>query len=183
MRPTLAILAGGSGSRLGGRAKGLLTRDAVPYVERLLGLQALCDDAFIVSADPAYDRFGVRRVEDVEPGRGAPGGVVTALLTATTPRVLVVACDMPFVTQATAATVIAAATDGDDVTCFVRDGRPEPLLAVYRASLGPAWRARLPDNPSLRTLFEGCAVRTLVPADPASLASINTPGDLAQVKS
>src|SRR4051812_15758133 len=95
---TLAILAGGAGKRLGGKAKGLLTADGVTYLERVLQLGQLCSEAMIVSSDPDYDRFGVRRVEDVEPDRGAPGGVVTALLSSRTPWVLVVACDMPFVT-------------------------------------------------------------------------------------
>lgn len=179
---TLAILAGGKGTRLGGRAKGLLTAEGTPFLERLLGLGARCAEAMIVSSDPGYDRFGVRRVEDVEPGRGAPGGVTTALLLARTPWVLVVACDMPFVTLEAVGPLIAAAGQ-TDVTCFLRDGALEPLLAVYRAALGPQWRARLGENQSLRSLLAGQTLRTLEPAQPRSLDSINTPEQLATVKS
>jgi molybdopterin-guanine dinucleotide biosynthesis protein A len=179
---TLAILAGGGGKRLGGKAKGLLTAGGVPFIQRVLALQSLCAEAIIVSADPAYDRFGVRRVEDVEPGRGAPGGVVTALLSVRTPWVLVAACDMPFVTLDAARALIAAAGD-EDITCFVRDGALEPLLGVYRSSLGAAWRARLGENPALRALLNERSLRTLDPADASSLDSINTPEQLALVKS
>ncbi len=179
---TLAILAGGAGKRLGGRAKGLLTANGVPFVERVLKLGLLCRDALIVSSDPAYDRFGVRRIEDVEPGRGAPGGLVTALLCARTPWVLVAACDMPFVTIAAAEQLIAAAHD-EDVTCFMRGAAVEPLLAVYRAALGVEWRPLLVGNPSLRALVSGRQLRTLEVSDAAVLDSINTVEQLATVKS
>ena len=182
---TLAILAGGAGNRLGGTAKGLLIARGVPFIAHVLKLGELCADAMIVSADPAYDRFGVRRVEDVEPGRGAPGGVVTALLEARTPWVLVAACDMPFVTLAAARMLIAAGAPSPiphDVTCFLRDGVLEPLLGVYRASLGSVWRTRLRENPALRALLLEQSLLTLDPPDASALDSINTPEQLAAVK-
>ncbi len=182
VRPTLAILAGGSGTRLGGKAKGLLVHDGRAFVDRLLALRPLCDGAVIVSSDSAYDAFGLPRIPDVVPGKGAPGGLVTALLAASTPWVLAVACDMPFLTPAAIAPLFAAAGD-TDVTCFTRDGQPEPLCAVYRAALGVPWRERLTANPSLRALIAGVSVRALAPADPRVLDSINTPDDLAAVKS
>ncbi len=179
---TLAILAGGSGKRLGGAAKGLLTFQGISYVERILQLSALCSEGLIISSDPRYDAFDARRVEDVEPGRGAPGGVVSALLAARAPWVLVVACDMPFVTVQAARLLIAAAGN-HDVVCFQRGGMLEPLLGVYRASLGPLWRERLGENPSMKLLLSGASVCALQPADPGCLESINTPEQLAAVKS
>jgi molybdopterin-guanine dinucleotide biosynthesis protein A len=180
--PTLAILAGGSGRRLGGRAKGLLTREGTAFVVRLLALRPPGADALIVSSDPAYDPFGVRRVEDVIPGKGAPGGLVTALLAAPSEWVLAVACDMPYLTPEAVAPLIAAAGHSD-VTCFARDGAPEPLCAVYRSALGGPWKERLPENPSLRALIASASVQMLTPGDPNMLDSINTPADWASVKS
>ncbi len=175
---TLCILAGGAGRRLGGRAKGLLTADGVTFIEKLLQLRAFCRDALVVSNDPAYDRFGVRRIEDVVPGKGAPGGVVTALLAASTPWILAVACDMPFVT-ARAVQRLVDAGGAHDVSCYER----EPLLAIYRTSLGARWRARLDGNPSLQTLVAEQSPLTLIPDDAATLESINTIDQLAKVKS
>jgi len=175
---TLCILAGGAGKRLGGRAKGLLTTDGVTFVEKLLALRTFCTDALIVSSDPAYDRFGVRRIEDVVPGKGAPGGVVTALLAAKTPWALVVACDMPFVTTRTVQRLVDAGGT-HLVTCYAR----EPLLAIYRAWLGAAWRARLVENPSLQTLLAELSPLALTAEDVAALQSINTVDQLAKVKS
>lgn len=179
---TLAILAGGKGERLGGVAKGLLSLEGRPFLERILKLGRLCAESIIVAADPVYDRFGVRRVEDCEPGRGAPGGVVTALLSARTPWVLIVACDMPFVTLDSTAAILDAAGD-HDVTCYRRGEALEPMLAVYRACLGAQWRAGLAGNPSLHALIAGARFRAIAPADPHSLDSINTAEQLAQVKS
>jgi molybdopterin-guanine dinucleotide biosynthesis protein A len=179
---TLAILAGGKGERLGGVAKGLLVHQGLTFIEHLLSLETLCREALIVSGDPSYDRFGARRVEDLDPGHGAPGGVVTALLCARTPQVLVVACDMPFVTREAARKLIAAVGPAD-VTCHARAGQLEPMLAVYRASLGPRWRARLPEHPSLRALIAAQTVSILTADDDRVLDSINTHDQLAAVKS
>ena len=98
---TFAILAGGRGSRLGGCAKGLLEVGG----QTLLSLQLRSAAAFknrVLVADDAvpYLGFDLDVVRDVEPGSGAPGGVVSALLAARTAWVLVVACDMPFVNDA-----------------------------------------------------------------------------------
>jgi molybdopterin-guanine dinucleotide biosynthesis protein A len=180
--PTIAILAGGKGTRLGGVAKGLLVREGRTVIERLLELGPLGAQTLIVSGDPAYDRFGVARVEDVERGRGAPGGLVTALLAAKTEWVLVVACDMPFISLDAARAVIAGADDCD-VCCYQRAGELEPMLAVYRSALGPLWRGRLSTNPSLRSLLKTVRVRALEPSDPRVLDSLNTPADLAEGKS
>jgi molybdopterin-guanine dinucleotide biosynthesis protein A len=179
---TLAVLAGGKGERLGGVAKGLLSIGGRPFLEPILELGRLCAESILVAAEPAYDRFGVRRVEDVEPGRGAPGGVVTALLAARTPWVLIVACDMPYVTVDCAGAILDAAGD-HDVTCYRRGGRLEPMLAVYRASLGAQWRAGLAGNTSLQALIVGVRFQALAPADPHALDSINTAAQLAEVKS
>jgi molybdopterin-guanine dinucleotide biosynthesis protein A len=145
-------------------------------VARLLALRAGCAEALIVSADSAYDRFGARRVSDVEPGRGAPGGVVTALLEAATPWVLVVACDMAGVTEAAVAPLRAEADA--EVRCYQLGGRLEPLLAIYAASLGPRWRPRLADDPSLQELVRQARHLALEPASPRFLESVNTPDDL-----
>ena len=178
---TLAILAGGQGRRLGGAAKGLLRFGGRPLIAAALELSVLATETMIISSDPAYDGLGVRRVTDVLPGRGAPGGVVTALLSSRTPWTLVVACDMPFVTVATAQRLIDVAGE-QQVCCYSRDGQLEPLLALYRASLAARWQLGLDHNPSLRSLLATVDVTAITPSDPRALDSINTPAQLEEVK-
>lgn len=175
---SLAIIAGGAGRRLGGRVKAHLEVEGETVLSRLLRLARPGERVVVVTHRP--DAFaGLECVPDVEPGRGAPGGVVTALLTARTPWVLVVASDMPGLTPAHRDALEAARRDDVEVVVATRGGQLEPLFALYRTSLGPPWRARLPDEPSLRALI-GAVPHTTVAIDPGALDSLNTPDDLAR---
>ncbi|MCY1041040.1 molybdenum cofactor guanylyltransferase [Corallococcus sp. bb12-1] len=183
---TLAILAGGQGSRLGGVVKGLLRVEGRTVLERLVGLGACFGDVLLVANAPApYARFGLRTVADAVVGKGAPGGVHAALGAARTPWVFAVACDMPFITEAVARVVLEARAQDVDAVCFEREGRWEPLLAVYRAELTARWGDALMEDPSLRQVLSRLRTRTLPEAvlravDPhaRALANVNTPEDL-----
>ncbi|MGO8969735.1 MAG: molybdenum cofactor guanylyltransferase [Myxococcaceae bacterium] len=184
---TLAILAGGRGRRLGGIPKGLLRREGRPVLAHLLALAPRFAETLLVTSEPAaYAGFKVRSVPDVIAGRGAPGGVHAALLHAHTPWVLVVATDMPFVTAGVVELLLGERSETVDAVGFEVDGRLEPLLACYRASLAPSWGAALADSPSFRDLWH--RVRTallpkeaLLRVDPEGRAvlSVNTPEDAA----
>src|SRR5260370_41047600 len=83
---TLAIIAGGGGHRLGGVAKGLLTLEGRPLIERILDLRPRFSEVLLVADTPgAYKAYGLRSVPDLAEGRGAPGGVHAALGAARTP--------------------------------------------------------------------------------------------------
>src|SRR5713226_3320767 len=72
---TLAIIAGGGGHRLGGVAKGLLTLEGRPLIERILDLRPRFSEVLLVADNPgAYKAYGLRSVPDLVEGRGAPGG-------------------------------------------------------------------------------------------------------------
>lgn len=177
---TLCINAGGRGVRLGGVAKGLLRVGERTVLERLLDLEALASEVLLVANDDAYASFGLRTVPDVIPDRGAPGGVLTALLEARTPWVLVVGCDMPFVSAAAVTPLLAQAKEGVEAVVYERDGRLEGLLGLYRAALGPSWQAKLEhQTPSLQGLLRSTRLVTLPPAEPRWLDSLNTPEDVA----
>jgi molybdopterin-guanine dinucleotide biosynthesis protein A len=184
---TLAILAGGEGRRLGGVAKGLIEIEGRTVIERLLALAPLAREVLLVANDPApYARFGLRTVADVVAGKGAPGGVHAALAQARAPRVLAVACDMPFVTPEAIAPLLEA--PARDVVVY-GDGRIEPFPGLYAAHLASEWAARLDEAPSLQSLCRHFA-HTLVPrerlraVDPQgrALLSINTPEDLQRLR-
>lgn len=57
----------------------------------------------------------------------------------------------------------------------------EPLLGLYRSSLGGAWLPRLDQNPSLRGLVASSRWAA-VELDPDVLDSLNTPDDLARAR-
>jgi molybdenum cofactor guanylyltransferase len=186
---TWAVIAGGQARRLSGVPKGLLRFEGRPVLERLLALSPLFAETLLVANRPEpYARFGLRTVADAVPDKGAPGGIHAALGAARTAWVLAVACDMPFVAPAAVHLLLEARAPGVDAVAFTVEGRVEPLLAVYRASLAKPWGELLArDNPSLRGLLAGCRARLLPEealraVDPQlrSRVSVNTPEDLAR---
>ncbi len=180
---SFAILAGGRARRLGGIPKGLLLRDGRPLVAHLLELAPHFADTFLVTMDAGpYRSFGVRAVADVVPGRGAPGGLHAALVHAHTSWVLAVAADMPFVTWPVVERLLAERRLDVDAVGFELGGRLEPLLALYRTALAPAWGAALVENPSFPVLWQrvrACLLpeAALKEVDPLGRAvvSVNTP--------
>jgi molybdopterin-guanine dinucleotide biosynthesis protein A len=182
---TFAILAGGQARRLSGIPKGLLLRDGRTVLSHLLALAPHFQETFLVTSDAnAYRDFGVRSVADVVPGRGAPGGVHAALVHAHTPWVLTVAADMPFVTAAVVATLLAERDEAVDAVGFEVDGRLEPLLALYRSTLATAWEGALAAGPSFQALWKRTRARILpqevlarVDAGCRAVRSVNTPED------
>jgi molybdenum cofactor guanylyltransferase len=182
---SLAILAGGQGLRLGGVSKGLLRLEGQTFLERLLSLRPHFQETFIIANEPAaYAPCDVPIHPDAWPGRGAPGGVCTALIRAQTPWVLAVGCDMPFVKWETILLLLARRRDAE-VVAFEEGGRLQPFPALYQTKLSDSWARHLPENPSLRMLMAQARCARVTeeewrPLDPRGLAwtSINTVNDL-----
>lgn len=181
---TFVVQAGGKGTRLGGVPKGLIRLGNDRAIDRLLRLaEERRWPAWIVANVPEpYAELDAPIAADVVPGRGAPGGVVTALSVARTEWVLTVGCDMPFVTQEAIDALLAERAPEVDVVCFQREGRLEPLLGLYRRSLLTAFAARLEAQPSLQSLIRSARCRVLEPDDPSVLDSLNTPEDLQRAR-
>lgn len=183
---TLAILAGGRGKRLGGVAKGLIRVNGRELLSRQLDLAPQFADVVLIADDPSpYAAYALRTASDIEPGRGAPGGLHAALFAARTPWICLIACDMPFVSAEAIGLLLGRCSNGQQWICFEREGRLEPMPGVYhRELLGPL-EARLPENPSFQQVLRGVP-GTSVPlveldsVDPEhrSLVSLNTPEDL-----
>jgi molybdopterin-guanine dinucleotide biosynthesis protein A len=211
---TAAILAGGQARRLGGRDKSALRIGAGSILERQLGvLRALTPHILIVGHEPpsaglppslkrwriaeasaeagrrASAGVDVRVVEDRIAGAGALGGLYTALIEAPTEQVLVIACDMPFIS---APFLLALAAHGAGVDAAVpRDGHgPHPLCASYQRRIADRLKARI-DAGTLRIAdaLSELQVRDIgpdevAPFDPDGrlLTNVNTPGDYERAR-
>ncbi len=141
---TAAILAGGQGRRLGGQHKALLSVGRERIVDRQLAvLRAVVDRVVIVANDhERYRELGVPVWPDTRPGTGPLGGILTALVNATTDRTLVVGGDMPFLTADFLRYLITLGQDVDVVIPRTEDGY-QPLCASYNRSCVPAIRRNL----------------------------------------
>lgn len=142
MLSSAAILAGGRATRFGGRDKGALPVAGRSIRDRQLAvLHAVADDVVIVGGpDPRVP--GARHVPDLATACGPLGGLYTALLEAAHDRTFVVACDMPFVSAALAAFLLASIGDADAAVPRTARGL-HPLCAAYARTAVDAVAARL----------------------------------------
>ena len=133
---TVAILAGGAASRLGGRDKGLELVDGVPLIARA---RAHCprDADFLIVANrnlDEYARYGRVRPDAISGFAGPLAGVASALEGAAAERVLTLPVDCPSPPDDLATRLLAAFGTHDMVVAH--DGeRRQPLFALYRRVL------------------------------------------------
>lgn len=131
---SVAIQAGGESRRMG-QDKALLPFLGTTLVERVISRVApLGDELLITTNNPQeYLEFKVPLFRDLLPGKGALGGLYTALSAARFPIVIVVACDMPFVNVDILAQAIEKLQSNEvDVVIPKTKKGYEPFHAVYR---------------------------------------------------
>jgi molybdopterin-guanine dinucleotide biosynthesis protein A len=130
---TGAILAGGHARRLGGLNKaGLILQPGGASVldRQLTRLRRVVDRTIIIANDAErFSGTGVPVIPDVLPGHGALGGLYTAVH-AGTEFTLVVACDMPFVSEPLLAHLVSVGKSSDIAIPRTARGY-EPLCATY----------------------------------------------------
>ncbi len=136
------VLAGGKARRLGGAVKARLEVGGVPIIDRITScLARLCGEIVIVANDPEpYGRWSGRLYPDILPGKGSLGGIYTALTVASTERVFICACDMPFVSPELVEHL--AARLGEHDAAIPHDGaRLQPLHGIFRRRVLPTLEA------------------------------------------
>jgi molybdenum cofactor guanylyltransferase len=189
---TAAILAGGLARRLQGADKSALEFDGERTIDRQLRvLRAITDSIIIVGGDlERAEAAGVPVVPDLVNGAGALGGIYSALAQSKHSRMLIVACDMPFLNVAVLQRLVRpAAPDVDIVMPRTHDG-VQPLCAVYAARVADLVRRRI-DRGLLKVadLMEEVTVEEIGPEelardDPGRLmfVNVNTPHDYERAK-
>jgi molybdenum cofactor guanylyltransferase len=191
---TAAILAGGQARRLGGRDKSALRVGAASILEHQLSIvRELTPHILIVGREqPHPEQPDVRTVPDRVPGAGALGGLYTALIEARTDQVVVLACDMPFVT--TPFLSLLASLGDQNVEADVvlpRDERGRhPLCASYRTRVAPRLKRHIDAGElRVREAVNELHVREVGPDQLAAynqagrlLLNVNTPDDYARAQ-
>jgi molybdopterin-guanine dinucleotide biosynthesis protein A len=192
---TVSIQAGGQSSRMG-EDKALKTFLGRPLIQRVVDrLTPIADEILVTTNRPTdYDFLNLRLIPDLKPGRGALGGLYTAIASATLPFVAVVACDMPFASATLIETMskllVEAEREADVVIAKSEEGY-EPLHAVYRRDtcLPAIEKSIEADQWKVIAWFPQVKVRVLgseeiKSADPAGLAfwNVNTPEEFAEAE-
>lgn len=185
-----AVLAGGRARRLGGVAKPLVSVGGETVLTRqAAALATLGAVPRLVTphADP-YRTSGLAIVSDLVDA-GALGALYTALATADTRYVMVLAGDLPFVTAPFLRSLLDARHAWDAVVP-APGGRWQPLCAVYDAHVAPALRARI-DAGAWRVVDAVATLRVGIVDDAAIAAfdrdgrlllNLNTPDDEAAAR-
>ena len=187
------ILAGGASSRMG-TDKARLSLGGRTFVERIA--EALCAIATQVSVVGARPDDGgtldLPIVADVYRDCGALGGLHAALLACRAPWAAIVSCDLPFVTGELFARLGDLRTpDRDAVAPLQKDGRPQPLCALYSPArcLERVERLLREGERRPRVLLHEARTRWVEPAELADLRdaelfflNVNTPEDYERAK-
>jgi molybdopterin-guanine dinucleotide biosynthesis protein A len=187
MSPALfgLVLAGGASTRMR-TDKALLDYHGQPQLRWAFELLAKFCAATFVSVRPDQredpSRAGLPQIVDRQPGIGPIAGIAAALLEHPKAAWLVLACDLPFLTEQTLQHLIAHRDPHKLATAYrsAHDGLPEPLCAIWE----PGAR-----EPVLAYIASGkqCPRKFLINADTAlldlperaALDNVNTREELA----
>ena len=180
-----AILAGGRASRFGGRDKSALVVEGRPILDRqLAALAQVADDVMLVVGEEPGPRADVRVIRDRVTASGPLGGLDAALTAARHDTLVLLACDMPFVTARLLGHLLALTTGVDAVVPRTERGY-HPLCAAYTRACQPAIAVRL-DRGQFRMVdfLADVRVRVVCGDELAALgdhhrllANINTPAE------
>ena len=186
------VLAGGAGTRVGGRDKGLLAWHGTTLAAH--ALQRLADAGFeeiVVSANrnlDDYARLGRAVFADAEPAAflGPLAGIARALGTVRAPRLFTVPVDVPD-WPLDLPRRLAACLDAGNAACAVArvGGRREPLFALYGAQCVHAACDALDEGRfSVREFQDavGCVELSLPDSWGPAFANLNTAGALGEAR-
>ena len=85
----------------------------------------------IIANSPEYSQLGFPVLADLQAGIGPLEAIRTALASADTSRILLVGCDLPFVTSDLFRLLLSISGNHQAVVPIGVDGKLEPLCAVY----------------------------------------------------
>jgi len=188
LRLTVALLAGGQSRRMG-RDKAQIVVDGLPLLERTARIAlAVCPSVIVVGrAQPGHWPLPqVSFLEDESPQQGPLGGLATALRHSGDSAVLLLACDLPALTEAALGWLLQSAQERQplaDGLVTVNGEQREPLFALYT----PRCLTQIAVNMaagrrSLQALLDAgdFTFAELPPTLAPALVNVNTPEELAQ---
>lgn len=130
-------------------------------------------------------RAGYPQIVDGAAGRGPVAGIIAAQAQHPEAAWLVLACDLPFLDDATLGTLIARRDAGRLATAFLsrHDGLPEPLCAIYEPRSREAILAQVAGGRDCpRKFLVEHDVLLLEPVTSTALDNANTPEDAAAMR-
>lgn len=186
------ILVGGASRRMG-QDKAQLRLGSETIVERIAGqLSPVTSSLTLVGNSQAYLGHSLPTVPDVYEKWGALGGIHAALSAAKTDWIMVIACDLPFVTRDLFERLKSFADESVDAIVPIQsDGRPQPVCALYlrETCLPEIERLVSAGEHTPRALLTNVRTRYVqfpelgdLPSAENFFLNLNTPEDFARAK-
>lgn len=183
------LLAGGKSTRLG-RDKVVLPYSGQTMLQRTVGLaRTFCDEVWVSGRNPEAMDMDLPWLPDDQPGMGPLGGILTGLTHLNRP-LLVLACDLPMLDEATLGKLTAAREQRPAsavMTTFLQmeTGWIEALVSIYEPSAAPLLRESAANGLYKLSAALPPGVRHHVPyseQDASPFFNINFPADLAMLR-
>jgi len=188
MSLAVAILAGGKSERMG-YDKTLLEIKGIPILKRIIDISdGLSQECLIVSNTPnMHNSFGWPVVSDFYRNKGPLGGLYTALNSIKSERLLLLACDMPYLRHDFLNYLSRIYTKKDAVVPY--DQTPQPLCSIYKKTLISTIETLIDKRQlSMRYFLKQIEVSKVLPnqwshliAEKKLFTNINTPEDFANI--
>ncbi len=185
---TLLVLAGGRGSRMGGRDKGLIIVSGKPIIEILLDRLQTREGQVIISANrnlEHYARYGHRVVEDRMSGFPGPlAGMLAGLDACDTAFLLTVPVDAPLVSKEFQERMKACMQEHAVPACVAEcAGQVEPMFCMLNRNLKDSLQEFLSlGGRSAREWLEQTHAHHVDFSDmPDQFTNLNLPDDLHKI--
>jgi molybdopterin-guanine dinucleotide biosynthesis protein A len=189
MEPDLSafILAGGKSTRMG-TDKAFVLLEGRTLLARMLDLACKITSNVHIVGDPAKFAPFAPTIEDIFPGCGPLAGIHAALHASQTDLNVILAVDVPFVSQTLLDYFIFRAKNSNaNVTLACAAGGLQPLCAVYRRAFADAAEQALrAGRHKIDALFDHTSTQVIEEAElegagfsPRIFCNLNAPQDLA----
>ncbi len=178
---SVAILIGGDSSRMG-TDKATLEVDGIPMATRVAqaATRAGADEILLIGGTQARaKKLQGTWKKDAFPGEGPLGGVITALKSATHDSVVVLSCDMPFITDSVITSLVRGLSDAQ--ASVGRTDRLNWLCSAWSTdecltTLQSVWKRKERAVHRAAVLLDVAEV----PVPAVAVRNINTPEDLVE---
>lgn len=178
---SVAILIGGDSSRMG-TDKATLEVDGIPMATRVAqaATRAGADEILLIGGTQARaKKLQGTWKKDAYPGEGPLGGVITALKSATHDSVVVLSCDMPFITDSVITSLVRGLSDAQ--ASVGRTDRLNWLCSAWSTdecltTLQSVWKRKERAVHRAAVLLDVAEV----PVPAVAVRNINTPEDLVE---
>jgi len=176
------VLAGGTSRRMG-QDKANLSYGDLPQAARAFALlSGFCSEVLVARAPDQDPPEGIGMdalLRDRFTGIGPLGGILTALTTDRRAAWLVVACDLPLLSQGTLEVLLRDRDPSSLATAYLELSGipPEPLCAIWEPSALPVCLSTLAEDRTCPRRILASARTRLLPAPGNELANANTPAE------